>query len=108
MIEDPDDADVVLVNTCGFIDPARRETVQEVLELADLKETGHLRGLILTGCLVARSANELADSLPEVDALVDFAAYPHIAEIVADVAGGRLIEKIHGDPGTRFDPAWWD
>ncbi|MGH2805922.1 MAG: 30S ribosomal protein S12 methylthiotransferase RimO [Actinomycetota bacterium] len=106
--DDPTHADVVLVNTCGFIDPARRETVQEVLELAELKQTGDLRGLILTGCLVARSADELADSLPEVDALVDFAAYPRISEIVAAVAGGRLVERIHGDPGTRFDPAWWD
>lgn len=107
VIDDPESADVVVVNTCGFIDPARRETVEEVLELADLKENG-LKGLVLTGCLVARSADELADSLPEVDALVDFAAYPRVAEIVSRVAAGDLEERIHGDPGTRFDPAWWD
>jgi tRNA A37 methylthiotransferase MiaB len=54
--QDPDGADVVLVNTCGFIDPARRETIEEVLDLAELKESSDLNGLILTGCLVARSA----------------------------------------------------
>lgn len=105
--DDPNGAEVVLVNTCGFIDPARRETVQEVLDLAELKDSG-LKGLIMTGCLVARSAPDLAESLPEVDALVDFAAYPRIAEIVSGVAAGTLTERIHGDPGTRFDPAWWD
>lgn len=108
VIEDPETADVIVVNTCGFIDPARRETVQEVLDLAELKLGGDCKGLVLTGCLVARSAPDLADSLPEVDALVDFAAYPRIADIVSDVASGTLAERIHGDPGTRFDPAWWD
>lgn len=101
-------AEVVVVNTCGFIEPARRETVEEVLDLADLKDSSGLAGLVLAGCLVARSASELAEALPEVDAFVDFAAYPRIAEIVADAAGGELSSKIHGDPGTRFDPAWWD
>ena len=108
VVGSPDDADVVVVNTCGFIDPARKETVDEVLELADLKEDGGLKGLILTGCLVARSADELEAAIPEVDALVDFAAYPRVSEIVSRVAAGTLVDKIQGDPGTRFDPAWWD
>jgi ribosomal protein S12 methylthiotransferase len=103
-----ENAEVALVNTCGFIDPARRETVEDVLELAELKSEGSLKGLVLTGCLVARSAVELAEALPEVDALVDFAAYPRIAEIVDGAAAGSLEQRIHGDPGRRFDPAWWD
>jgi ribosomal protein S12 methylthiotransferase len=108
VVTEPDGAEVVLVNTCGFIDPARRETVQEVLDLGDLKRDAGLKGLIITGCLVARSADELAESLPEVDALVDFAAYPRVSEIVNAVADGSLDRRIHGEPGTRFDPAWWD
>ena len=101
-------ADVVVVNTCGFIDPARKETVEEVLELAELKDRGELKGLVLAGCLVARSAGELEEAIPEVDAFVDFAAYPRVSEIVSRVAEGTLVDKIQGDPGTRFDPAWWD
>lgn len=108
VVGDPDGADVVLVNTCGFIDAARRETVEEVLDLAELKQTAELKSLILTGCLVARSADELSESLPEVDALVDFAAYPRVAKIVADAASGTLDARVFGEPGTRFDPAWWD
>jgi ribosomal protein S12 methylthiotransferase len=108
LVDDVEVADVIVVNTCGFIDPARRETIQEVLELADLKRTGSLAGLILTGCLVARSAGDLAEAMPEVDAFVDFAAYPRVADIVGGVAAGSLEDKIHGRPGMRFDPAWWD
>ncbi|MDQ3953047.1 MAG: 30S ribosomal protein S12 methylthiotransferase RimO [Actinomycetota bacterium] len=108
LTEDPSAADVVVVNTCGFIDPARRETVEEVLDLAELKEDGELKGLVLTGCLVARAADDLAEALPEVDALVDFAAYPRIAEIVDGAAGGSLPQRVYGDPGTKFDPAYWD
>ncbi len=106
--EEVEGAEVVLVNTCGFIDPARRETVQEILELGALKDSGDLTGLVIAGCLVARSADELQASLPEVDALVDFAAYPRIAEIVSGAAAGTLPQRVFGDPGTRFDPAWWD
>ena len=106
--EDVEHADVVLVNTCGFIDPARRETIEEVLGLSELKEGGNLKGLVMTGCLVARSAADLEEALPEVDALVDFAAYPRIVEIVEGAADGTLPQRVYGDPGTRFDPAWWD
>jgi ribosomal protein S12 methylthiotransferase len=108
VVEQPHDAEVVLVNTCGFIDPARRETVEEVLDLAELKEANGLKGLVLTGCLVARAADDLAAGLPEVDAFVDFAAYPRVSQIVDDVHDGTLVQRIHGDPGTRFDPAYWD
>jgi ribosomal protein S12 methylthiotransferase len=106
--DDPSASDVILVNTCGFIDPARRETVQDVLDLAELKSSGQAKGLILTGCLVARAADDLEESLPEVDAFVDFAAYPQIATIVDNVLAGDLEQRILGQPGTRFDPAWWD
>jgi ribosomal protein S12 methylthiotransferase len=108
MIDDPSSSEVILVNTCGFIDPARRETVQEVLDLAELKTSGSAAGLILTGCLVARSASDLERSLPEVDAFVDFAAYPEIGRIVDGVISGSLDQRVLGAPGTRFDPAWWD
>jgi ribosomal protein S12 methylthiotransferase len=108
MTDDPSTSDVIVVNTCGFIDPARRETVQEVLDLAELKSSGSASGLILTGCLVARSATDLEHSLPEVDAFVDFAAYPQIGSIVDGVIAGSLEQRVLGAPGTRFDPAWWD
>lgn len=107
LCEDVSAAEVVLLNTCGFIEAARRETIEETLELAGLKEAG-LKGLVLTGCLVARAGHELEQALPEVDAFVDFAAYPRIPEIVSAVAAGALERRVHGRVGDRFDPAWWD
>ncbi len=78
-------SDVVVINTCGFIDPARRETIQEVLDAAEMKAAGEVGGIVMAGCLVARSADELVGELPEVDALVDFEAYSRISEIVDSV-----------------------
>lgn len=66
----PELADVVLVNTCGFVLPAQRESIDTVLELAALKRSGVLRYLVVTGCLAQRSAAELAAEIPEIDAIL--------------------------------------
>ncbi|HEX2235317.1 MAG TPA: 30S ribosomal protein S12 methylthiotransferase RimO [Actinomycetota bacterium] len=108
VVEEPRGAEVVVVNTCGFIEAARRETIETALELADLADAGDAGGLVLAGCLVARAGEELAEALPEVDALVDFDAYTRLPEIVGRVAAGDGNGEVHGAPGTRFDPAWWD
>lgn len=108
VVEQPRGAEVVVVNTCGFIDAARRETIETTLELAGLKESGDAGGVVLAGCLVARAGGELAEALPEVDALVDFDAYARLPEIVGRVAAGSGGGRVYGSPGARFDPAWWD
>src|SRR5262245_46481823 len=59
-------ADVIVVNTCSFIEAAREESIDTILEMARLKETGRCKRLVVAGCLVQRSAGELAASLPEV------------------------------------------
>lgn len=64
---DPETADLLVVNTCGFLEAAREESVERILELAQLKGTGRARLLAVLGCLVARAPEELAESLPEVD-----------------------------------------
>ena len=67
---EPDDADVIVVNTCGFILPAKQESVDTILEMAQHKEHGRCRRLVVAGCLVARHEDELRQELPEVDAFV--------------------------------------
>jgi ribosomal protein S12 methylthiotransferase len=69
-VQDPDEADVIVVNTCGFIDAAREESVNTILEAAERKKTGRLRRLVVAGCLVQRYPDELRESLPEVDAFI--------------------------------------
>jgi ribosomal protein S12 methylthiotransferase len=67
---DPAEADVILVNTCGFIEAAREESVETILEAAELKKNGRLKRLVVAGCMVQRYADELKNDLPEVDAFI--------------------------------------
>jgi len=64
-----EDADIIIVNTCGFIGPAKEESIETILSLAEFKRAGSCRRLIVMGCLAQRYAGELADALPEVDAV---------------------------------------
>jgi ribosomal protein S12 methylthiotransferase len=66
----PDQADVLVVNTCSFIDPAKKESVDAILEMAEYKKTGRARKLIVAGCLVERYRGDIRKELPEVDAIV--------------------------------------
>ncbi len=85
----PDQADVVVVNTCGFVQDAKEESVQAVLEATGLKRTGRCRALLVSGCLAQRYARELPGLLPEVDGFVGTGEFPRIAEIVGTVLRGR-------------------
>jgi len=77
-----EDADVAVVNTCSFIESAREESIEAILEVAALREAGRLRGLVVTGCLPQRYGGELAKELPEVDAFIGTGDFPRIAEIL--------------------------
>jgi len=66
----PEEADVIVVNTCSFIDPAKKESIDTILEMAEYKKTGRAQRLVVAGCLVERFRNEIAEQLPEVDAVL--------------------------------------
>ncbi|MGH2900390.1 MAG: 30S ribosomal protein S12 methylthiotransferase RimO, partial [Solirubrobacteraceae bacterium] len=83
------DADVAIVNTCSFIQSAREESVQEILELADCKERGELQALLVAGCLPQRYGADLAKELPEVDAFVGTGQFQNIASILDEARAGR-------------------
>jgi len=83
------DADVAVVNTCSFIESAREESIQAILDVADLREQGRLRALVVAGCLPQRYGAALAKELPEVDAFVGTGAYHEIAPILDDALAGR-------------------
>ncbi len=86
VVDDPDDADAVLVNTCGFVEAAKKDSIDTVLGLQDGS-----RSVVAVGCLAERYGNELAQALPEADAVLGFDAYPEIsAQLAAVVAGERL------------------
>jgi ribosomal protein S12 methylthiotransferase len=66
----PSDADVIVVNTCSFIDPAKQESVDTILEMAEYKKTGRAQKLIVAGCLVERYRGDIRENMPEVDAVI--------------------------------------
>ena len=81
----PDEAQVIVVNTCGFIEDAKQEAIDTILELSLLKEEGCLQGLIVTGCLSERYREQLEEAMPEVDAVVGIGQNANIVEIVEQV-----------------------
>jgi len=90
LVDEPADADAVVVNTCGFVEQAKKDSVDTVLEAADLSATdGRERVVVALGCLAERYGAELAESLPEADAVLGFDAYPDIADRVREVLAGH-------------------
>ena len=93
------DADVILVNTCGFIDAAKRESIEALLEAGRLKQGGRCRAVIAVGCLVARYGGELKNELPEVDYFFGFRDLPGLVPRL--VQDGLLDARDAGHPGVR-------
>lgn len=87
---DPSDADVIIVNTCGFIESAKQESIEAILEMAQYKE-GKCRLLIATGCLAERYSNDILLELPEVDAIVGTGDYDKIAEVIRSAFDGKKV-----------------
>ena len=91
LVESPVGADVAIVNTCGFIESAKAEAIEAILELAELKNQGEIRALIATGCLTQRYQEDFLNELPEVDAAMGVGSGDDIVEAVLDVLnkGGK-------------------
>jgi ribosomal protein S12 methylthiotransferase len=92
-------ADVVLVNTCGFIDAAKQESINAILEAADLKRTGTVKAVVAVGCLVQRYRADLQREIPEVDLFLGFSDLHHL---VPELAGrGLIADPVAAHPGVR-------
>ena len=89
---DAGEADVAIVNTCGFIDAAKQESIGEILELAQKKAEGNVKAIVVTGCLAERYRGQILRELPEVDAVVGIGANGDIAAVVARALGGGKTE----------------
>ena len=70
MTDTEDDADIIIINTCCFINDAKEESINTILEMAEYKKTGPCKALIVTGCLAQRYKQEIVDEIPEVDAVI--------------------------------------
>ena len=90
--EDPAMADAVIVNTCGFIESAKQESIDEILELAQLKKEGKIKAIIVTGCLAQRYNSEIMKELSEVDAVIGIGKNADIAKVVENALDGEKVE----------------
>ena len=92
--DDETEADVIIINTCCFINDAKEESVQTILEMAEYKKTGKCKALIVTGCMAQRYKQEILDEVSEVDQVLGTTAYEKIVEAVDEaLAGSRGVEE---------------
>ena len=103
IVNDPADADAVIVNTCGFIESAKQESINEIIELGKLKQEGKIKAIIVTGCLAQRYQNEITAQLFEVDAAIGIGANEKIADVVEKVLADNS-EKIEDFPDKHLLP----
>ena len=91
IIDNPIDADIIIVNTCGFIDDAKRESIDRILSMANIKETNKTTKLVVSGCLSQRYVEELTEEMPEVDCFVGVNEYENLPQILERVYDGERI-----------------
>ena len=99
-----EEADIIIINTCCFINDAKEESVNTILEMAEYKKRGSLKGLIVTGCLAQRYQKEIEEEIPEVDAILGTNSYDAICEAIQKVTAGEHYENfksLTGLPSQR-------
>jgi len=89
LVDDPEDAETVMVNTCGFVEAAKKDSVDTLLAASDLKTDGSAQAVVAVGCLAERYGKDLAESLPEADAVLGFDDYPDIAAKLRSILAGE-------------------
>ncbi len=91
---DPEQCDVVIINTCGFIEDAKKESIETIFEFAQLKAQGKVKVLVITGCLAERYREELAMEIPEADVVLGIGKNTEIAKAVKEALDGRACHRI--------------
>ncbi|MEJ2699894.1 MAG: 30S ribosomal protein S12 methylthiotransferase RimO [Desulfuromonadales bacterium] len=103
IVTEESQADIIIVNTCSFIQDAKEESVETILEVADHKKTGRCRLLVVTGCLPQRYRDELAAELPEVDLFMGTGDAPRIVELLDAAGAGNTVQQAVGLPEFLYD-----
>lgn len=93
--DDEQEADIVVINTCCFIGDAKEESIENILEMAELKKSGHLKALIVTGCLAQRYKEEVQKEIPEVDAILGITNINQIVDAIDEILQGKSENHIN-------------
>lgn len=102
---DPAQADILMVNTCGFINPAKEESIDTILEMAQYKQTGRCRLLVVTGCLAQRYEKDLLQEIPEIDLMLGVNQYDQLIPAVERALRGQGRESLCGEKYTFLEHA---
>lgn len=105
-VQRPEEAEVLIVNTCGFIEPAKQESINTILELAAQKQSGRCRLLVATGCLTERYRSELTEALPEIDLLLGIHEYDQLPARIAAALGESAPAAACGSPRVLTTPPY--
>ena len=98
LVDDASAADVAVINTCGFVEQAKKDSIDALLEANDLKQTGRTQAVVAVGCLAERYGNQLAEQLPEADAVLGFDSYQDMSSHLTSIlAGERPASHTPGD-----------
>lgn len=97
---DESEAEILIVNTCGFIDPAKQESIDTILAMAEHKKTGKCKLLVATGCLTQRYEKDLLDAMPEIDLLLGTSQYPRLPEALKEAMAGKRPSYCQQDNGV--------
>ena len=89
LTNDEFEAELIIINTCCFINDAREESINTILEMAEYKKIGKLKGLIVAGCLSQRYQAEILEEIPEVDAIIGTTSYEEIVSVINEVIEGK-------------------
>lgn len=102
IVTQEDQATVIVINTCGFIEAAKEQSIQTILAMADYKTTGKLKALVVAGCLTQRYKETLLTEIPEIDGIVGTGDFIHIHEVVASALQGQLPVRV-GNPTFDYE-----
>ena len=93
MVDDETQADIIVINTCCFINDAKEESIQTILEMAEYKKAGSCKALIVTGCMAQRYKNEITEEVPEVDAVLGTTSYEDIYRAIQEAVDGKQFQE---------------
>lgn len=93
LVGDTGNCDVVIVNTCGFIQSAKEEAIENIIEFINLKNEGKIKAIIVTGCLAERYREQILEEMPEVDAVVGIGSNDKICDVVQSALAGKKVQK---------------
>jgi len=100
LVENEAIAEVIIVNTCCFVESAKKENIETILEMAEHKQSGNCKILIVSGCMAQRYKQEVIDNIPEVDAVIGTGQFDKIADIIRDFEHNNIADKVNCDGQT--------